>query len=174
MKQENNKVKKRVSFLMPYIDFCFMLIIIFVGMLSIAYFEPLGRTDIETKSTKEINQRPGKFEIKPGGINENKTGVGEKQPTETLRPLVSNKDTTPPPLVARTNSNRPNLDAAQKSGSKPDNYINPAELEKLKKIVEEQRAEIERLKQSQKDGSGGSQPPSTGNGNNYYIDLRSK
>jgi len=161
---------------MPYIDFCFMLIIIFVGMLSIAYFEPLGRTDIETKNTKEINQRPGKYEIKPGGINEKKTGVGEKQPTETLRPLVPDKGAA---ATARKNSgrliaNRANPNPAATAGGKPANYVDPAEVERLKKLVEEQHAEIERLKQTQKEGTGGTQPPSSGSGNNYYIDLRSK
>lgn len=34
--------RKRISFIMPFIDFAFMVIIIFLGMLSIAVFEAPG------------------------------------------------------------------------------------------------------------------------------------
>ncbi len=80
---------RRVSFLMPYIDFCFMLIIIFVGMLSIAYFEPLGRTDIQTVSENRLDTMEGEFEKKPAGIQSSNFGVGEKTPTASIHPLTS-------------------------------------------------------------------------------------
>lgn len=79
--------KKRVSFLMPYIDFCFMLIIIFIGMLSIAYFEPLGTTDIETQETREIDNLEGEFVIKPTGIQQQNIGLGQQEMSTELRPL---------------------------------------------------------------------------------------
>ena len=48
---------KRITFLRSYIDFCFMLIIILISLLSIAYFEPpgTGAGDIkqELKTTLE-------------------------------------------------------------------------------------------------------------------------
>ncbi len=83
----SGRPKKRVSFLMPYIDFCFMLIIIFIGMLSIAYFEPLGTTDIETQETKKIDNLEGEFIIKPSGIQKQNIGVGQQKMSSELRPL---------------------------------------------------------------------------------------
>lgn len=79
--------RKRVSFLMPYIDFCFMLIIIFVGMLSIAYFEPLGLVDIQTKHADTINKSEGQYEVKPRGIQEQNYGPGEQQKNQEVLPL---------------------------------------------------------------------------------------
>jgi hypothetical protein len=180
MKQESRKSKKRVSFLMPYIDFCFMLIIIFVGMLSIAYFEPLGKTDIETQKTPIINQREGRFEIKPVGIQESKTGVGEETKVNELKPLVGKAGGGAKPLIAVPPGAKPAANAVKGNqaatgpGVKPKEYVNPEELETLKKEIEQQQAEIEKLKATQKEGTGGAQPPSTGQGDNYYIDLRSK
>ena len=60
--EDNQGDGKRVSFLMPYIDFCFMLIIIFVGMLSIAYFEPLGAFDYEVKNDNTVDNEEGNFD----------------------------------------------------------------------------------------------------------------
>lgn len=41
--------RKHISFIMPFIDFAFMVIIIFVALLSIAYFEPPGSGGKEIK-----------------------------------------------------------------------------------------------------------------------------
>ena len=79
--------KKRISFLMPYIDFCFMLIIIFIGMLSIAYFEPLGTTDVQNQRDEVRDNREGRFTTKPAGIQKEKTGVGEEEPDSVVMPL---------------------------------------------------------------------------------------
>jgi hypothetical protein len=87
--QEGSGSKRRVSFLMPYIDFCFMLIIIFVGMLSIAYFEPNGRTDVQTKQANELDNLEGKWQKKPVGLQVQQLGVGEKSPDQNVVPLVS-------------------------------------------------------------------------------------
>jgi hypothetical protein len=180
MKQESSSPKKRVSFLMPYIDFCFMLIIIFVGMLSIAYFEPLGKTDIETKKTNVINQREGKFEINPVGLQVSKTGVGEVIKENNTKPLVGRNGSITKLLPATRPGAKPAAAAAQGNQAatgadlKPKSYVNPEELENLKKELQKQKDEIEKLKATQKEGTGGDQPPSTGQGDNYYIDLRSK
>ena len=166
---------------MPYIDFCFMLIIIFVGMLSIAYFEPLGKTDIETKKTEVINNLGGKYDVKPGGIKEIKTGLGEEAKADEPRPLVGKeggkiKYLVPPGIgpkpVRATNAAQVNRGAG--AGVKPKSYISPEELEKLKKKLKEKETEIEKLKATQQEGTGGAQPPSAGRGDNYYIDLRKK
>jgi hypothetical protein len=178
MKQESSKgSKKRVTFLMPYIDFCFMLIIIFVGMLSIAYFEPQGKTDIQTKETEIIDYREGKFEIKPAGMQQSNSGQGEKNPENEIRPLIGQAGS----VAINRGAARMNLNAAPNAAAqsgqaagKPASYVNPEELEKLQKELEKQKAEIEKLKATQKEGTGGTQPPSSGQGDNYYIDLRPK
>ena len=65
---EGQSGEKRVSFLMPYIDFCFILIIIFVGMLSIAYFDPIGATSVEVQRDEKIDGEQGEYDIKPSGV----------------------------------------------------------------------------------------------------------
>ncbi len=170
---------------MPYIDFCFMLIIIFVGMLSIAYFEPLGKTDIETKNTPDINQTVGRFEVKPIGIQESKIGVGEETKVNELRPLVGRTGVADAARAgvkpAAQSIVNPGLQPASQgnqtatgSGINSESYINPEELDKLKEELAARQAEIEKLKATQKEGTGGTQPPSTGKGDSYYIDLRPK
>ena len=47
-------------------------------------------------------------------------------------------------------------------------------FQNLKKELDRKQDEIEKLKATQKEGTGGTQPPSTGQGDNYYIDLRPK
>jgi hypothetical protein len=90
MKQEGSaKTGKRISFLMPYIDFCFMLIIIFVGMLSIAYFEPLGATNMESKQDKTPDDTTGIHEAIPPGIETRRAGTGVVTDLGTPKPLVS-------------------------------------------------------------------------------------
>jgi hypothetical protein len=170
MKQEGSENKKRISFLMPYIDFCFMLIIIFVGMLSIAYFEPPGSSDIETKNEKIIDRMQGQYEKTPVGVQEIKTGVGEKAPTGAVhvlarRPEAGKPQQKPSPKAAAKMTG-PNA-AANKGGA------DQKELERLKKELEKKNAEIQELEKHQ------GVPPQeikTGvdndPGNSYYIDLR--
>ncbi len=43
--------RKRVSFLMPFVDFCFLLIILFVALLSVAYFDPTITDTLAVKRT---------------------------------------------------------------------------------------------------------------------------
>lgn len=57
--------KKRISFLMPFIDFCFLLIILFVALLSVAYFDPSPVQSLQTKQGGEQSQ---------GGVPEEGTG----------------------------------------------------------------------------------------------------
>ena len=93
MKQENgNSGQKRISFLMPYIDFCFMLIIIFVGMLSIAYFEPPGLTDVQTAEDKTIDQSTGKQDVMPPGMEKRLNGVGAATENGAVVPLIDRQD----------------------------------------------------------------------------------
>lgn len=54
--------RKRITFLRSYIDFCFMLIIILIALLSIAYFEPPGGAGSATKGEEGIIKEG---EIKP-------------------------------------------------------------------------------------------------------------
>ena len=172
---------------MPYIDFCFMLIIIFVGMIAIAIFEPLGKTDLQTVPSKIINPREGKNPIKPVGIQENPNGVGEKTDI-IMRPLIGRTGGGVKPAIMAPPGLQPLAQSAQAGpkpdvqgsknasgpGDKPNNYVNPEELKKLQEEIEKQKAEILKLKATQKEGTGGVQPPTTGKGDNYYIDLRSK
>jgi hypothetical protein len=189
MKQEASKQpKKRISFLMPYIDFCFMLIIIFVGMLSIAYFEPLGKTDLETKPTPIINQTAGIHEVNPNGVQVTKTGVGEEQKINVPHPLIGQTGGVMKPAAGTRTGLQPLAQSAQAGpkptvlgsktatgkGDTPKEYVNPDELKKLQDQIDKQKAEIEKLKETQKEGTGGTQPPATGKGDNYYIDLRPK
>ncbi len=200
MKQEGKETKKRISFLMPYIDFCFMLIIIFVGMLSIAYFEPTGRTDVETEKTNERNRVQGTYETNPIGTPEENTGVGENKNGETVRPLIGKAGWPGGGKVTVVQTSRGTTGQAARpasgaaatqpttaqpagqsgaAGEKPKDYVNPEELEKLKKELEDQKAQIEQLKKTQgAPGTGGAQPQSQqqppSKGNSYYIDLRSK
>jgi hypothetical protein len=194
MKQEGSTTKKRISFLMPYIDFCFMLIIIFAGMLSIAYFEPLGRTDIQNKKASELNKTQGKYEINPIGIQESNVGLGEEMPGQAVRPLEGRAGGSVRIIQAgRPNERslvRPARGAARaaamqavsipqpqgNAGAKPNSYVNPAELDKMKKQLDEQKSEIEQLKKTQgAPGPGGGQPAQPPyKGDSYYIDLRQK
>lgn len=80
---------------MPYIDFCFMLIIIFVGMLSIAYFEPLGLTDVQTKEDKTIDQSTGREDVMPPGMEKRLNGVGSVTENGTVVPLIDRQDQQP-------------------------------------------------------------------------------
>lgn len=50
--------RARISFILPFVDFAFMLIIIFVGMLSIAYFEPPADAPDAPKIPEIIEVRP--------------------------------------------------------------------------------------------------------------------
>jgi len=111
-----------VSFLMPYIDFSFMLIIIFVGMLSIAYFEPLGSTDIETQQDSTIDQNEGEFLKKPSGIQKKIEGVGEETPDEQIVPLV------------------PGVTEAAGGGE-----VSKLEVDRLRKILRDKEQELKRL-----------------------------
>lgn len=199
MKQEGKETKKRISFLMPYIDFCFMLIIIFIGMLAVATFEPLGRVDYQTEQTNERNGVQGQYEINPIGIQEVNAGVGENKNGATVKPLMGKaggsvtivqqsrgtavQAAKPASGAAATGqATQPTAQPAGQSGAageKPKDYVNPEELEKLKKELEDQKAQIEQLKKTQgAPGTGGAQsqpqqqPPSKGN--SYYIDLRNK
>ena len=166
---------------MPYIDFCFMLIIIFVGMLSIAYFEPQGKTDIQTKESEIIDYREGIYETKPAGMQQSNSGQGEKNPENEVRPLIGqagsvaiNRGAARMSLNAASNVAAQGGQAAGVAGGKPADYVEPEQLKKLQEELEKQKAEIEKLKATQKEGTGGTQPPSSGQGDNYYIDLRPK
>ncbi|AWB10603.1 MAG TPA: hypothetical protein ENO30_06435 [Thermodesulfobium narugense] len=46
--------KRRITFLMPFIDFAFMLVIVFVALLSIAYFKP---QEVSTSNLQEQLQQ---------------------------------------------------------------------------------------------------------------------
>lgn len=168
MKQEGGETKKRISFLMPYIDFCFMLIIIFVGMLSIAYFEPLGSTDIETKKERTIDKLQGQYERNPEGIQELKQGIGENEPTGAVHPLYRK-----PAAGARVEERR-RSGPARGPDSAANKGADPKELERLKKELEQKNKQIQELEKhqgvpSQEVKTGDDEP-----GNSYYIDLRGK
>lgn len=70
--------KKRISFLMPFIDFAFLLIILFVALLSVAYFDPSPTQALETaKGGEESDQQGNKDQkgtlplatgVKTGGV----------------------------------------------------------------------------------------------------------
>ncbi len=177
MKQEENGSNKRVSFLMPYIDFCFMLIIIFAGMLSIAYFEPLGRTDIQTRQATTITNREGQFDTKPLGVQWESLAPGDLDDSEQIRPMRGG-ETTPPATTAAV---RPLRDLSKPSGADPE------ELEKLKEQLRLKEEELKKMSETQHAAADGKEPdgttaspapPSTpdepGSGNHHYIDLRKK
>jgi len=172
MKQEENGPNKRVSFLMPYIDFCFMLIIIFAGMLSIAYFEPLGRTDIQTRQATTITNREGQFDTKPLGVQWESKAPGDLDDSDQIRPMRGG-ETTPPAAV------RPLRDLSKPSGADPE------ELEKLKEQLRLKEEELKKMSETQHTAAEGkepdptaaspatpSQPDEPGSGNHHYIDLR--
>ena len=150
------KEKKRVSFLMPYIDFCFMLIIIFVGMLSIAYFEPLGTTDLQSKKEEKIDRLAGEHNIRPTGIQYEIRGVGiEKAGAGQVHPLINPAAVQPGGTGA---AKKPQGKGEEKSN------ISPEEMEKLKKEIEEKDKKLQELEKEL-------QKKSEGKGNHLYIDL---
>ncbi|MCC6443700.1 MAG: hypothetical protein IT210_09635 [Armatimonadetes bacterium] len=54
---------RRITFLMPFIDFCFMVIIIFLALLSIAYFTPPGspqRPTFGAVAVRPLESAPGR------------------------------------------------------------------------------------------------------------------
>mgnify|MGYP007056007570 CR=1 FL=1 len=169
---------------MPYIDFCFMLIIIFVGMLSIAYFEPLGTTDIESRHTKKVDSREGQFNKNPLGIQQENMGSGDEQPSEVVYPLVpvGGLKADGNPVVAADKGNR-----VDKPGGK-DLDASKEEVEKLKKLLEAKEEELKKLKENETVQSEGERSTESEDdlnqekakkgktenipGNHYYIDLR--
>ena len=169
---------------MPYIDFCFMLIIIFVGMLSIAYFEPLGTTDIESRHTNKVDSREGQFNKNPLGIQQENMGSGDDQPSEVVYPLVpvGGLKADGNPVVAA------NKGRADKLGGK-DLDASKEEVEKLKKLLAAKEEELKKLKENetvQNEGERSTESEDVLNqekakkgdtenspGNHYYIDLRS-
>jgi len=127
---------KRISFLMPYIDFCFMLIIIFVGMLSIAYFDPVGAEKYEIKRDKVIDGREGNFEPKPSGVQAPKFGAGEE-----------NQDSVKvSPMITRIGDRGAGAAAGAVPGAVPAARGDAGELERLKKELAARQKELERLK----------------------------
>ncbi len=174
--QEENGPNKRVSFLMPYIDFCFMLIIIFAGMLSIAYFEPLGRTDIQTQRATTITNREGQFDTKPLGVQWESKAPGDLDQNEQIRPMRG-AETAAPAAPAAV---RPLRELSKPSGADPE------ELEKLKEQLRLKEEELKKMSEKQQsaaaegkqpDGTAAtsappSQPDEPGSGNHHYIDLR--
>lgn len=46
-----NHRRRELHFLMPFIDFAFMVIIIFVGLLSMAYFDPPGSAGVKRQKS---------------------------------------------------------------------------------------------------------------------------
>lgn len=48
---DTNHRRRELHFLMPFIDFAFMVIIIFVGLLSMAYFEPPGSAGVKRQKS---------------------------------------------------------------------------------------------------------------------------
>lgn len=80
--------RKRITFLRSYIDFCFMLIIILISLLSIAYFEPPGSSG--TEGIKPIIPGKGVKELKPKEKKEDLTKIKEALATKE-KELVSLK-----------------------------------------------------------------------------------
>ena len=186
MKQEESGSTKRVSFLMPYIDFCFMLIIIFVGMLSIAYFEPLGRTDIQTQRATTITKREGRFDSKPLGVQWESQAPGDMDEIERIHAMQGGETITPLVVPGGAGLNRAAQRAAASGASKEELERLREELrqkeEELKKMIEE-RPEGGRPSDAEPGGAthpgapegGPADPDSIGGGgigNHHYIDLR--
>jgi hypothetical protein len=174
MKPENESSAsggKRISFLMPYIDFCFMLIIIFVGMLSIAYFDPAGLTDMFVRADDQINQSVGEYENAPRGVERRAHGTGGEESEGTPRPLIG-KDFSggavypapAPPPDASTEFPTPdsvrepmpyNPPRAGQTGA-----ASQAELDAMRRRLERLQSENRRLRNTQP----ASQPRGSGTG----------
>jgi hypothetical protein len=187
MKQEGKKPKKRISFLMPYIDFCFMLIIIFVGMLSIAYFEPLGKS-MQTTQEKTIDNREGMFDKKPIGIQMQNKGLGDRENTDMVTPLVGartetgansaqrQRHTGQPSISARNSRPNRSPSANVAANGNPLSNKSGADLKEFKELLEkfkQQQKEIEELKKNQNPPPVKVEPGDKFPGNHFYIDLRS-
>ena len=145
-------------------------------MLAIAYFEPPGKT-FEVKKPGVIDHTACPYIAKPNGIQQSNAGQGEKQAEQQIKPLEGKRDMEEKARAGQGKvapKSQPAAKAAAVQGTKLDSYIDPAELDKIKKQLAEKQAEIDKLKQTQKEGTGGAQPPSNGQGDNYYIDLRAK
>ncbi|MFH1539259.1 MAG: hypothetical protein ABIH66_09900 [bacterium] len=144
------KETKRISFLMPYIDFCFMLIIIFVSMLSIAYFEPLGTTDIQAERESKIDIREGENPVLPPGIQLQRKGIGEQSGAGAVNPLIA------------PDANRAGAAAAPgTSTARP-----AADVEKLKNELAENKKKLKELEEELE-----KKKDKVGKGDHLYIDL---
>lgn len=75
--------KRELHFLMPFIDFAFMVIIIFVGLLSIAYFVPPG-AGVGKGNMKELKRTQNKGRQSEEG---NKKGKEIKVLEEKIKKL---------------------------------------------------------------------------------------
>lgn len=190
--------RKRVSFLMPYIDFCFMLIIIFVGMLSIAYFEPLGLIDIQTQHEDEINQREGSEDVKPIGAQIKNYGPGEQNISEAIMPLspdISEGSTQNTGEIENLKKQiellRRQIESLKRqSGTSTQLTVDIEKLKQLEEELQKKINEIERLKEIEKELRAKIEELEKTNstliaekakagavdekGNHVYIDLRSK
>ncbi|MEW6202268.1 MAG: hypothetical protein AB1546_09850 [bacterium] len=157
MKTEGTKKeKKRVSFLMPYIDFCFMLIIIFVGMLSIAYFEPLGTADLQSEKEEKIDRLEGRHDVRPTGIQYKRSGVGlEESGAGEVHPLIN-------PGAAQPGGTGADKKRTPEGAARSD--ISKEELEKLKKELEEKNKKLREMEEQL--GEKGK-----GRGDHLFIDL---
>lgn len=138
------KEKKRISFLMPYIDFCFMLIIIFVSMLSIAYFEPLGTTAIQTEHETRIDIREGENPVLPPGIQKQPRGAGAETGAGEVHPLIA-----------------PHTRSRGAAGAEP-----AADVEKLKRELAEKEKKLKQLEEELE-----KKKDKVGKGDHLYIDL---
>ncbi|MEW5945166.1 MAG: hypothetical protein AB1742_03110 [bacterium] len=152
MKQESSgRNKRRISFLMPYIDFCFMLIIIFVAMLSIAYFEPLGTTDMQTLREEKIDRREGEHPLRPTGLQEKREGIGIEPGASDVRPLIA-------PRSPQTGGQGAIRRAPDKKA------LHPEDAEELKRRLEEKERKLKELEEKLRKRK-------EGRGDHLYIDL---
>jgi len=162
---------------MPYIDFCFMLIIIFVGMLSIAYFDPAGLTDMTVRADDTQDQSVGEYENMPRGVETRAHGTGGEAIEGSPRPLIG-KDfsggavyPTPSPtpdaapeFPTPDSMREPMASNHAQSGDEPGN-ASQKDLDAMRSRLSRLQSENQRLRRNQgAPGPGGQNTAATGQG----------
>lgn len=83
------KKVKGSQYLIPYIDFAFMVIIIFIALLSIAYFEPPGKAQTSRKEIKVKQETKTKEQYKEKRVI---IPLVEQKETKTEKKQIKKQD----------------------------------------------------------------------------------
>lgn len=83
--------KRRITFLMPFIDFAFMLVIVFVALLSIAYFKPQEVSSNNLEQQLQQSQAMVSELVKENNLLRSKLPANEQNVSQNQNQLSQNE-----------------------------------------------------------------------------------